>query len=126
LRHISALASTSFRYAVVEQRLGSSRWKDVVFPEDAVDAPSTPHYNWEDAQDIISALVDHADCQLIMALACFLGLWPNEIAPLRWEDFDGDWLQIRRGYVRGKLDVPKTPESVAAVPVILQVRIPLA
>jgi integrase len=60
-----------------------------------------------------------------MALACFLGLRSNEIAPLRWEDFDAEWLHIRCGYVRGKLDVPKTRESLRSVPLIDRVRVPL-
>jgi integrase len=60
-----------------------------------------------------------------MALACFAGLRPNEIAALRWEDFDGEWLHIRRGIVGGKLDTPKTAESVRSIPLLPQVRIPL-
>ncbi len=60
-----------------------------------------------------------------MAFACFLGLQPNEIAPLRWEDIDEEWLHIQRGYVRGKLDVPKTRESLRSVPLIDRVRVPL-
>src|SRR5690349_17962241 len=79
----------------------------------------------EEAENIIFALVDRVDCQLIMSLACFLALRPNEIAPLRWEDFDAEWLHIRRGYVRGKLDVPKTLEAVRSVPLINRVRVPL-
>src|SRR5581483_3209227 len=78
-----------------------------------------------EAQDIISALVDHVDCQLIIALSFFLGLRPNELAALRWEDFDTDSVWIRRGIVRGKLDCPKTDESKAALPLIDQVRVPL-
>jgi integrase len=124
LRHISALASSIFSRAVAEQRLRSNPWADVTFPESAAPA-STPHYTWQEAENIISALVDHVDCQLVMALACFAGLRPNEIAALRWEDVDGEWLHIRRGIVGGKLDTPKTSESVRSIPLLPQVRIPL-
>jgi integrase len=124
LRHISALASSIFSRAVAEQRLRSNPWVDVSFPESAAPA-STPHYTWEEAENVISALVDRLDCQLVMALACFAGLRPNEIAALRWEDVDGEWLHVRRGIVHGKLDTPKTAESVRSIPLLPQVRIPL-
>lgn len=124
LRHISALASTLFSRAVAEQRLRSNPWVDVVFPESAAPT-STEWYTWQEAENVITALVDHVDCQAIVALACFAGLRPNEIAALRWEDVDGEWLHIRRGMVSGKLDVPKTADSIRSIPLLPQVRIPL-
>jgi heme/copper-type cytochrome/quinol oxidase subunit 4 len=54
-------------------------WHDVQLPDDAVESPSTLHYTIGEAENIVSALVDRADCQLIVALACFLGLRPGEI-----------------------------------------------
>ncbi len=125
LRHISALASTIFSYAVVKQHLRSNPWADVVFPEDAVVGPRVPHYSWSEAEDMVSALVDHVDCQLIVSLACFLGMRPSEVAALRWEDVDGTWIHIRRAYVNCKLDVTKTAESMASIPLVDRVRVPL-
>jgi hypothetical protein len=57
LRHLSALASTIFSYAVVRQHLRSNLWANVVFPEDAVVGPRVPHYSWAEAEDMVSALV---------------------------------------------------------------------
>src|SRR5208283_2558418 len=124
LRHISALASSIFSRAVAEQRLRSNPWNDVQFPESTAPA-NTPHYTWEEAENVISALVDRVDCQLVMALACFAGLRPNEIAALRWEDVDGEWLHIRRGIVGGKLDTPKTADSIRSIPLLPHVCVPL-
>jgi integrase len=76
------------------------------------------HYTFEEAENIISALVDHLDCQLIMAFACFLGLRPSEIAAPRCEDFDSDCVRIRRGVVNGRVGTPKTPASVADIPLV--------
>lgn len=125
LRHISALASTIFSYAVVKQHLRSNPWVDVVFPEDAVVGPRVPHYSWDEAENMISALVDRVDCQLLISLACFLGLRPSEIAALRWEDVDEVWIHVRRAYVNCKLDVPKNEASVASIPLVDRVRLPL-
>jgi integrase len=125
LKHIKALGSSLFKRAVIEQRIKVNPWHDVSMPDDAIESKRTKHYTLEEAEDIISALVDHVDAQLVMALSCFLALRPSEIAALRWEDFDSENVHIRRGVVRGIVDVPKTPESIAPLPLIDQVRVPL-
>lgn len=127
LKHIKALASAIFGHAVDEEILKVNPWREVKIPKDAIESGATPHYTLEEAEDIISALVDHVDCQLVMALACFLGLRPGEIAALKFEDFDteNDLVHIRRSVVRGIVGTPKTPESLAALPLPAQVRIPL-
>ncbi|MBI3476678.1 MAG: hypothetical protein HY010_13175 [Acidobacteria bacterium] len=125
LKHIKALGSSLFKRAVIEQRIKVNPWHDVSMPDDAIESERTKHYTLEEAENIISALVDHVDCQLVMALSCFLGLRPGEIAALRWEDFDKESVHIRRSVVRGIVDVPKTAESIAPLPLIDQVRVPL-
>src|SRR5450759_2843021 len=87
LKHIKALGSSLFKRAVIEQRVKVNPWHDVSMPDDAIESERTKHYTLEEAENIISALVDHVDCQLVMALSCFLALRPGEIAALRWEDF---------------------------------------
>jgi integrase len=125
LKHIKALGGSIFKRAVIEKRVKINPWHDVEIPEDAIESAATKHYTLAEAEDIISALVDHVDCQLIMALSCFLGLRPGEIAALRWEDFDSSSVHIRRSVVRGNVDTPKTLESVASLPLIDQVKAPL-
>jgi integrase len=125
LKHIKALGSSLFKRAVIEQRIKVNPWHDVSMPDDAIESEITKHYTLEEAENIISALVDHVDCQLVMALSCFLALRPGEIAALRWEDFDSESVNIRRSVVRGIVDVPKTLESVATLPLIDQVKVPL-
>jgi integrase len=125
LKHIKALGSTLFKRAVIEQRIKVNPWHDVSMPDDAIESKSTKHYTLEEAENIISTLVDHVDAQLVMALSCFLALRPGEIAALRWEDFDAETVHIRRSVVRGIVDVPKTAESIATLPLIDQVKVPL-
>jgi integrase len=126
LKHIKALAGSLFGYAVDEEFIRVNPWHDVKIPDDAIESAATKHYTLAEVEDIISALVDHVDCQLVMALACFLGLRPGEIAALRWEDFDADCVHIRRSIVRGLVGTPKTPESLASLPLLAQVRIPFS
>jgi integrase len=125
LRHIKACATSLFNRAVNKQHVKVNPWHDVQMPDDAVESAPTLHYTVEEAEDIISALVERVDCQLIMSLACFLGLRPGEIAALRWEDFDEENVHIRRSVVRGIVGTPKTKESIASLPLIDRVRIPL-
>jgi integrase len=125
LKHIKALANSIFSFAVEEEILTVNPWREVKIPKDAVESEATLHYTLAEAEDIISSLSDHVDAQLVMALACFLGLRPGEIAALRWEDFDVDTVHIRRSVVRGIVGTPKTAESIASLPLPAQVTIPL-
>lgn len=125
LRHIRSLGSAIFRRALKQRRVKANPWSNVDLPEDAIEPDETQHYTLEEAEDIVSALVDHVDCQLVMALACFLALRPGEIAALKWEDFDDRFVHIRRSVVRGEISTPKTKESCAPLPLIGRVRVPL-
>jgi integrase len=126
LNHIRSLASGIFTHAVNEGRLESNPWHDVKILG-KVRAPNpTSHYTLEEAENIISALVEHVECQLMIALSFFVGLRPSEIAGLKWDDFDGESVHIRRACVRSKVVTCKTPESVATLPLLPQVLVPLA
>ena len=125
LNHIRSLASGIFTHAINEGRLESNPWHDVRILGKVKPPKGTAHYTLEEAENIISALVDHVDAQLAVALSFFLGLRPGEIAALKWEDFDANAVHIRRSVVRGIVGTCKTPESEATLPLIDQVRIPL-
>jgi integrase len=125
LRHLRALAGAMFGEAVERGLIDANPWRGVKLPKDCREAEETGHYTLEEAEDIISSLVAHVDCQLIMALGCFLGLRPCEIAALKWEDIDTEWVHIRRSVVRGDVGTTKNKESSAPMPLIDQVRVPL-
>jgi integrase len=125
LAHIRSLASGIFSHAANIGLLETNPWHDVKILGKVEGPSSTPFYTIEEIEDIISALADHTDCQLIMALAFFLGLRPGEIAGLKWQDFDAKWVHIRRAVVRGDVGETKTPESVASLPLIAPVQVPL-
>jgi integrase len=54
----------------------------------------------------------------LMALAFFCGLRPGEIGGLRWEDFDAEWVHVRRSVWRGIAKLPKTQTGIRSVPLI--------
>jgi integrase len=126
LNHIRSLASGVFTHAINEGRLEINPWHDVKILGKVRAPKPTSHYTLEEAENIISALVEHVECQLMIALSFFAGLRPSEIAGLKWEDFDTDSVNIRRACVRSKVVTCKTPESVATLPLLSQVLAPWA
>jgi integrase len=125
LKHIRALASAMFSEAIERNLINGVNPWHVKIPKDAIEPEETAHYTLEQTENMISALVDHVDAQLVLALACFVGLRRGEIAGLKWEDCDGSWLHIRRNYVCNEIVLPKSKAAFAPVPLIDQVRVPL-
>jgi integrase len=125
LKHIRALASAMFSEAIERNLRNDNPWH-VKLPKDCKESKPTEHYTMEEAGNLMTALVDHVDAQLVIALSCFLGLGPAEVAGLQWGDVDKDWIHIRRNKPsHGKVGPPKTKERMAPVPIIDQVRVPL-
>jgi integrase len=124
LAHIRSLASGLFTHAknigVLET---PNPWHEVKILTKVKDPANTPHYTLEQVENIISALVDRVDAQLIVALSFFAGLRPSEIAGLQWGDLDSEFVHIRRACVRGVVGDCKTPESAASLPLLPQVRL---
>jgi integrase len=126
LKHIRGLASAMFSEAIERGLLNSVNPWHVKIPKDCKDTKATEHYTMEEAENLITALVEHVDAQLVIALSCFLGLGPAEISGLKWGDIDADWIHIRRNRpAHGEVGPPKTKERMAPVPIIDQVRVPL-
>jgi integrase len=125
LKHIKSLGSAIFQLALDDEIVTMNPWYNVPMPKDAIEPEDTPHYTREQSEDLVSALVDHVDCQLVLSLACFLALGPAEIQGLRWEDVGKDWIHIRRNVVNGDETTPKTTERAATLPILDEVRVPL-
>lgn len=132
IQHIRSLASAIFSHAVNVGVIESNPWHDVKVLGKTKAPGETEHYTLEEAENIISVLVDHVECQTVVALAFFLGLRPGEIQGLRWEDIDTTpdsdglrWIHIRRAVARNVVGETKTTSSVASLPLIAPVLVPL-
>ena len=125
VQHVRSLASGIFSYALNRGLIDSNPWSAVKTYQKRRGTGDTPVYRLEEAENIITALVERVDCQLIVALAFFVGLRPGEIGALRWEDFSDGYVHIRRAMGRGVVAEPKTQNSIASLPLIAPVKVPL-
>jgi len=120
---VKGLASSMFAHAVASGHCESNPIRDAKVLGKSLQNGETKSYSLEEAERIITALVDHARCQVIMALAFFAGLRKGEIQGLQWEDVEEDCLHIRRAFGRGMVGTPKSRRSVRTVPVIGPLRL---
>jgi integrase len=76
-----------------------------------------PEYSLSDVTAMLRVL-EPVDIRaaVAVALAYFAALRPAEIRGLRWEDYEGTHLHIRRSYWRNVPGDTKTPESADSVP----------
>jgi integrase len=125
VQHVRSLMSGIYSHAVAIGACKTNPISDCKILGDIIAPGDTAHYTLEEAENIISALVDHVDCQLIVALSFFAGLRPGEINALDWTDFDTEFVHVRRAIGRGVVATPKTKKSIRSVPLIAPVRIPL-
>ncbi|MGB0021120.1 MAG: tyrosine-type recombinase/integrase, partial [Candidatus Sulfotelmatobacter sp.] len=118
VQHVKNLASGIFTHAVNLGAIESNPWHDCKVLGKSKAPGETKHYTLEEIENIITALIDHVDCQLIMALCFFLGLRKGEIQGLQWSDVDAEWLHVRRAVTRGHIGTPKTLKSIRSLPLI--------
>lgn len=119
---VKCLASGIFAHAVAVGSCESNPIRDAKILGRTLENGETHSYSLVEAEQVINALIDRVDCQLMMALAFFAGLRKGEIQGLQWGDYDGERLHIRRAFGRGQLGTPKTRKSVRTVPVIAPLR----
>jgi integrase len=116
LRHCKALLSTVLTHAKRAGILdGGNPVTDAGIPRAAKDSEGTHAYTAQEVLTMLDAL--HGVARTAVALIYFCALRPGEARAARWEDYDGRTLRIRASMWRTHTTEPKTPESIAPVPV---------
>jgi integrase len=82
-------------------------------------------YSLDQIKNILGALFEPS--KVLMAVAAYTGLRRGEIVGLKWEDYDGQSILVRRNICFGEkgemsVELPKTEASGAPVPVIPPLR----
>lgn len=123
VQHIKNLASGIFTHAANLDHIEANPWRFAkVLGKKGAEPGEQEYYTLEEIENVISALVDHIDCQLIMALSFFAGLRKGEIAGLQWGDVDGKFIHVRRALSRCEVGTPKTKKSLRSIPIIQPVK----
>src|SRR5258706_4113559 len=115
--------SSAFRYAVGHGLVESNPVRDAIIPEGS--ESDTYAYSLKEVHGIMQALKKPVAKAAVM-VATFTGLRMSEIKGLRWDDYDGELLNIQRAVVNGVVEDVKTKTSRAPVPVIKTLKTVLA
>jgi integrase len=107
--------SSAFRYAVGHGLVDSNPVRDAIIPQGA--DSDTYAYSLEEIHQIME-VVQKPMAKAAIMVATFTGLRMSEIKGLRWEDYDGDVLNVRRGVVKGIVGDTKTKTSKASIPIV--------
>ncbi len=116
LKHCKALLSSMFRHAKQAGVLdGSNPITDAAIPRAAAASRPSHAYSSEEILLMLDAL--NGNAKNAIALMYFAGLRPGEARAAKWENYDGKNLRIKSSRWRGFETDPKTPDSIATVPV---------
>ena len=122
LNAIKWLASAIFAHAVATGNCETNPIRDAMVLGKTLGHGDTKSYTLEEMENVITALVDRVDAQLVMALSFFAGMRKGEIQGLKWVDIDGDFIHVRRAFSRGVVGTPKSKKSVRSLPIIQPLR----
>jgi len=119
LLRIKSFLSGVFKHAKREGFL------DGLNPMQDVSVPGRPKkfkgetYTLDEIQEIIEIIYKYdRQASAVIAVAAFAGLRSSEIRGLRWSDYDGQTLTIRRSIWRTHVGETKTEASEGSVPVL--------
>jgi integrase len=122
LDHVKWLASAIFAHAVATGHCETNPIRDAMVLGKTLGHGDTKAYTLEEMENVITALVERVDAQLVMALSFFGGLRKGEIWGLQWSDIDDDFIHVRRAFSRGIVGEPKSKRALRGVPIIQPVR----
>jgi integrase len=116
LKHIKAFMSGVFKQA---KRLGVL---DGLNPMQDTSIPRTPAadetyaYSLDELKKILLVLEEPS--RTVVLTAALTGLRKSELRGLRWQDFNGKELSVKRSFVNGETNDTKNARSKAVVPVV--------
>jgi integrase len=122
LNSIKWLASAVFAHAVATGNCETNPIRDAMVLGKTLGHGDTKSYTREEMENAISALVEHVDAQLVMALSFFAGMRKGEIQGLQWSDLDENYIHVRRAFSRGVVGTPKSKRALRSLPIIQPVR----
>jgi integrase len=115
LKNVKGFLSGAFRYAVRTGVIRFNPMRETMLPK-GKPMESRRAYTLAEIQSMLKVLGEPERTAVL--LAALTGLRMSEIRGLRWEDYDGETIQVRRSVWRTHVGETKTPGSAASIPVL--------
>lgn len=116
IKNMRGFLSGAFRYAVRVGVIQFNPMREVMLPRTGKPMQDTYAYSLDEIQAMLKVLPEPARTAVLVA--ALTGLRHSEIRGLRWEDFTGTELRVRRAVWASHVNETKTPASAAPVPVL--------
>jgi integrase len=120
IKNMKGFLSGAFRYAVRVGLIRFNPMREVMLPRSGKPMENTHAYSLDEIQAMLKVLPEPSRTAVLVA--ALTGLRHSEIRGLRWEDFTGTELRVRRAVWASHVSETKTPASAAPVPVLPVVR----
>jgi integrase len=116
IKNVKGFLSGAFRYAVRTGVIRFNPMREVISPRGGKPMRNTYAYSLAEIQAMLKVLPEPA--RTAVFVAALTGLRHSEIRGLRWDDFTGTELRVRRAVWASHVSETKTPGSAAPVPVL--------
>ncbi len=114
-RNLKAVLSSAFRFAKQKGAVVDNPMRDTL-PDKGLPAGDTYAYTLDEIHGMLAVLDEPA--RTLVLVAALTGLGAAELKGLRWEDFNGNELDIQRNVWMGQITSTKTLTRRAPVPVL--------
>ncbi len=116
LKNMKGFLSGAFRYAVRTGVIRFNPMRETMLPKSGKPMESRRAYTLAEIQAMLKVLAEPERTAVL--LAALTGLRLSEIRGLRWEDYDGETITVKRSVWRTFVGETKTPGSAASIPVL--------
>jgi integrase len=116
LKNMKGFLSGAFRYAVRTGVLRFNPMRETMLPKGGKPMESREAYSLATIQAQLKVLAEPERTAILVA--ALTGLRMSEIRGLRWDDYNGETIQVKRAVWRTFVGETKTPGSAASIPVL--------
>jgi|SRR5437016_461556 len=120
LKNARNFLSGAFKYAKNKRLIAANPVYEVITPRGA--RPKKTHAYTLDEIYALLAVLDDEPAHTLCLTAALTGLSQSELVGLKWEDFTGETLNIKRAVWQGKEDETKTEAREESLPLLPVVR----
>jgi integrase len=116
LKNVKGFLSGAFRYAVRTGVVRFNPMRETLLPKSGKPMESRRAYTLAEIQAMLKVLGEPE--RTVVLVAALTGLRQSELRGLRWDDYNGETISVKRSVWRTHVGTTKTPGSAATIPVL--------